>query len=180
MFLGFAAYLLIPACTFLFAADNSLLTTNFSVLGNTPGQQLPFILWGMIVGFYFFWCLRRIADRLPESPRGSWVGTLALLLLIFALTTPYLPDQLPIQASLHVIFAFFSAVFLAVSLFLIVLKLCRIYPGRFHSYLWGMGFIALVCLYLFRLAGIITSALEIFFTISADLMVYRLYQRVDA
>jgi len=178
MFFGFVAYLLIPIYTLLFAADSNWLTTNFSVLGNGTNQQMHFVLWSLIVGIYFFWCLHRIAARMPEYPHGIWTATLALILLLFAVTTPYLPDQLPFQATLHVAFAFLSAVFLAIALFLVVLKLCRIYPGRFQSYLWGMTAIALFCLYLFHLAGIISSALEIFFTISADLMVYRLYRRV--
>ncbi|MDO5408471.1 MAG: hypothetical protein Q4F28_14260 [Eubacteriales bacterium] len=180
MSLGFVAYLLIPVCTLLFAADSNWFTTNFSVLGSETGHQIHFLLWGLAVGFYFFWCLRRIAARMPDAPRGSWTGTLALLLLLFALTTPYLPEELPFQAGLHVIFAFFAAALLAAALFLIVLKLCHTYPGRFRSYLWGMVLIALCCLYLYHLAGMISSALEIFFTISADLMVYRLYRRVDA
>ena len=42
----------------------------------------------------------------------------------------------------------------------------------------GLAAIVLISGFLFVLAGIVSSALEIFFTVSATLMAYRLYLRV--
>lgn len=178
MLLTFIACILIPACTVWFTLGSNWLTTNFSVLGNRPGSQLPFLIWGLLIGLYFFCCLRRIAARMPAPPKCAWTIRAAFLLLLLALTTPYLPDVLPLQAMLHTMFALSAAVLLALTLLLTLLKLETFYPGRFRIYLWGMTGIAAGCLWLFLVSGIVCSAMEIFVTLCSDLMVYRLYRRV--
>lgn len=178
MFLGFVACILIPAYTILFVADSNWFTTNFSVLGNEIGQQEKFVLWGLIVGIYFFWCLRRIVASMPVSPWGTWLIPFDLLLLVFAITTPYLPDRFPIQAFLHFMFAFFSAIVLAIILLLIIWKLYQTDPGQFRPFLFGLGIITAVSFALLSKAGFVNSALEIFVTISGSILVYRLYRRV--
>ena len=55
MLLWFTAYILIPAYTILFVQGNNWFTTNFSVIGNVVGREGEFVLWGLIVGIYFFW-----------------------------------------------------------------------------------------------------------------------------
>lgn len=177
MFLTFIACILIPAYTLWFLAGSNWLTTNFSVLGNITENQTRFLIWGLLISLYFFFCLRRIAAQTPEPPCCPWTITVSFLLFILTLITPYLPDTLPIQAIFHTIFALFSSIFLALTLLLTILKLEEYYPGRFRSYLWGMIFTALVCLGLLVLTQMISSAIEIFITLSADFMVYRLYRR---
>lgn len=54
MLLWFTAYILIPAYTILFVQGNNWFTTNFSVIGNVIGREGEFVLWGLIVGIYFF------------------------------------------------------------------------------------------------------------------------------
>ena len=54
MLLWFTAYILIPAYTILFVQGNNWFTTNFSVIGNVVGREGEFVLWGLIVGIYFF------------------------------------------------------------------------------------------------------------------------------
>ena len=93
MLITFTAYILIPVYTLLFVAGSDWFTTNFSVLGNIAGRNEAFVLWGLMVGIYFFVCLRKIFRRMPEKPAGTWLVPLALVLLDFAVTTPYLPEM---------------------------------------------------------------------------------------
>lgn len=171
------AYLIIPTYTIFFAADSNWFTSNFSVLGNQTGWEMCFTLWGLLVGTYFFWCLRKIVHSMPKSPRGTWLIHTALLLLTFAITTPYLPNTLPRQAFLHVIFAFFSSVCLILVLFLILWKLRQKDSQTYLPFLFGLAAITCISLFLILLVGIISSALEIFFTITVSILVCRLYRR---
>ena len=179
---AFTAYVLIPVYTFLFAINSYWFRTNFSVLGNIAGRKEAFVLWGLIVGIYFFFILRRIIRHMPRKPTASWLVYLALVLLDFAVTTPYLPEQMPLKASLHIVFAFLAAACLTICLFFIVLRLYQTAEPKnktiYRLYLAGLAAIVLISGFLFVLAGIVSSALEIFFTVSATLMAYRLYLRV--
>lgn len=176
MLLGFTAYILIPLYTVWFVQGSNWFTTNFSVIGNRIGRQEEFVLWGLMVGIYFFWCLRKIVRLMPEKPRGTWLIPTALVLLIFAITTPYLPEKLPLNAFLHIVFAFVAAVCLMICLYLIVWSLYRREKEVYRFYLVGLTGITLFSAFLLILAGIVSSALEIFFTVSTVVMVYRLYR----
>lgn len=169
------AYFIIPLYTILFASGKDWFDTNFSVIGNMAGRQEMFVLWGLIIGIYFFWCLRRIILLIPGDVHGAWLTPLSLLLLTFALTTPYLPERLPLKAFLHVIFAFLAAVCLMLCLIVIVWKLYQTDKRKYRRYLIGLAGIALCSAALLIAAGIVSSALEIFFTISATILTYRLY-----
>ena len=179
MFLGFTAYVLIPFYTVWFVQGSNWFTTNFSVLGNLFGRQEEFVLWGLMVGIYFFWCLRRIVRLMPEKPRGTWLIPASLVLLTFAIPTPYLPEELPLKAFLHIVFAFVAAVCLMICLYLIAWRLYRRDQYAYRPYLVGLAGITLFSAFLLMLAGIVSSALEIFFTISTVVMVYRLYRRIQ-
>lgn len=178
MFLCLIAYILIPAYTIWFVQDSNWFTTNFSVLGNLFGRQEEFVLWGLVVGIYFFWCLCRIVRLMPEKPRCTWLIPLSLVLLTFAITTPYLPEQLPLKAFLHIVFAFIAAVCLMACLYLIVWRLYQGENEAYRPYLIGLTGITLFSTFLLMLAGIVSSALEIFFTISTVVIVYRLYRKL--
>lgn len=71
MFINFIAYGLIPVYTVLFVENSNWFTTNFSVLGNLAERRTEFVLWGLLVGIYFFWCLRRIVAHMKKQPRGD-------------------------------------------------------------------------------------------------------------
>ena len=176
MFLWFVTYILIPVYTILFVKGNNWLTTNFSVIGNRIGKKEAFVLWGLIVGIYFFWSLRMIVSHMPAEPYGTWLIPLALVLLSCAVITPYLPEVLPLKSFLHIVFAFMASVCLMVCLCLIVWKLYKWNNEKYRPYLTGLAGIGIFSLFLLSLAGIISSALEIFFTITSVLMVRRLNQ----
>lgn len=179
MFLNFIAYMLIPAYTVWFVQGSNWFTTNFSVIGNMIGRKEEFVLWGLIVGIYFFWCLRIIARQMQVRPTGSGLIPLCLILLTFALTTPYLPEQLPLKSFLHIMFAFMAAVCLMICLFLMTWQMYRLHPCVFKPYLAALVGITVISGFLLVLAGIVSSALEIFFTISTVVLVRRLLRQVS-
>lgn len=180
MFLNFVAYILIPAYTIWFVEGTNWFTTNFSVLGNMIGRSEEFVLWGLIVGIYFFWCLRKIVRLMKYKPKGMFLIPASLVLLSFALTTPYLPEQLPLKSFLHIIFAFVAAVCLMMCLYLIVWRLCQTSKDSYRPFLKALIVITVFSAFLLALAGIVSSALEIFFTISTGILVRRLLKRVAA
>lgn len=177
--LSFIAYFLIPAYTVLFVQGSNWFDTNFSVIGNLIGRQEEFVLWGLIVGVYFFYVLRKIIRLLPARPPATWLIPFSLVLLTCSITTPYLPDVVPFQSFLHTVFAFLSSCCLLLCLYALVLHLHRTKPKQYRKYLLGLIFITGMSVVLFLIAGIVSSALEIFFTISTTVLVRRLYEKVQ-
>ncbi len=178
MFLWFMTYMIIPAYTFWFVQGSNWFTTNFSVIGNIIGREEEFVLWGLIVGLYFFWCLWQIIARMPDPPAGTWLLPLSILLLSCAVITPYLPEQFPLKSFLHIVFAFLAASSLVVCLFLIIGKLYKHNEKKYRPYLIGLIAITLFSAFLLWTIGIISSILEIFFTIALVMIVRRLYLAV--
>ena len=176
MFLWIITYILIPAYTVLFVQGSNWFTTNFSVIGNIVGREEEFVLWGLMVGVYFFYCLQKIILRMAHPPSGTWLLPMAIVLLACAVVTPYLPEQLPFKSFLHVVFAFLSAACLMVCLFLLIWKLYGQNIKKYRPYLAGLAGIVFFSAFLLWIAGIISSILEIFFTLASVLMVRRLYQ----
>lgn len=176
--LDITAYLLIPGFTILFVRGSNWFTTNFSVLGNDMGRENAFVFWGLLVGIYFFVILQMISSYLVPPLKTTCFIPLALLLLVCAITTPYLPEQLPLKATLHVVFAFLSAVCLAVFLILLLCDLSRRIPEAIRLYQAGLIMILLISVFLLLAAGIVSSALEIFFTISVTIFCRRLEKRL--
>ena len=179
-YLNLSAYWLIPGFTIYFVQGSNWFTTNFSVLGSGLAKQNAFAFWGLLVGIYFFIILEIISKYLVLSPKETFFIPLALLLLTCAITTPYLPGQFPFKSFLHVIFAFLSAVCLAFFLILVVWKLHRARPGQFWPYSLWLALIIFFGLILLIAAGIVSSALEIFFTLSATLFCRRLERKLHS
>jgi hypothetical protein len=176
--LDLAAYWLIPGFTIYFVKGSNWFTTNFSVLGNGLQKQHAFAFWGLLVGIYFFVILQMISGYVIPPPKGTFFIPSALLLLTFAITTPYLPNQFPLKSFLHVIFAFLAAVCLALFLILLIWNLSQKMPDQFRLYQTGLFLIILFSAALLLAAGIVSSALEIFFTVSVTLYCRRLEQKL--
>lgn len=178
MLLNLTAYFIIPVYTILFAWGTDLFRLNFSVLGSLANRKNAFLLWGIIVGIYFYHVLKRIIKGSPFKRLESVISTCSLLLLAFAVTTPYLPEIRPFQSFLHVIFAFTASVLLLGCLYLVVWKLSRMDKKTYGIYLILLNLITVISAMLLLLAGIVSSALEIFFTVSCTLLLIRLYRRI--
>lgn len=173
MFLSFLSYFFIPAYTLFFVKGYSWVTTNFSVIGNLDRRD-AFVLWGILVGYYFFTVMRRLIRCMAKKPKGAFLVPLSLILLLLAVATPYLPQLLPFKSFLHIVFAFMAAICLMVCLYLMVWQLYRENPSVYRPYLWSLGIITFVCAFLLLLIGIVSTVLEIFFTISAAILTRRL------
>lgn len=166
------AWLVIPTYTLLFACGAPWLTTNFSVLGSFADRRLAFLIWGILVGCYFNWAMERV---LPRLRGGHWARRgkdAALVLLALSVLTPYLPEETPFRAFLHVVFAAISTVLLLVVLLVLMVRWYRRVgrPALFYL-LWVVG-TCVVALVLLAWAGIVSSALEIFLTVSLTLLMW--------
>ena len=173
------ACFIIPAYTLLFAGSVRWFGTNFSVLAVTgPDHYRGFIYWGVLAGGYFLVLLNALAGVLPLRWAGRTVRLLAAaacLCLAYALAIPYLPAFLPWYAGLHVLLAASACVLLMAALLLIILTLYRRDPSRWAGPLRAWVGIAAGCGGLFLIPGMVSTALEVFFTIAAALLARKLW-----
>lgn len=154
---------LVPGFTAAFASVGSLFDTNLSVLGNSMGHRLLFFVWGWITGGYYFWYTRYLF-RLGQcrSRAARWLAGAAGLFMMWAVVIPYYPEKRPVLAALHVLFAFFSPILLAVSLGLFVAELGTRDPGRYQSAWRVMGVLIFTAVGILAVSGFINSFLEMF------------------
>ena len=176
------ACFLIPAYTLLFAGSVEWLGTNFSVIAVTGKDHYwGFVYWGALAGGYFAVMLTKLALILPRLWQRSAVCLLALLACLalgYALAIPYLPDDFPGFAYLHVVLAAGACVLLMLALLLVLLSLYRDSPENYRLLLVRRGLIVGGSGLLFLLAGMVSSALEVFFTITAALLTRRIWLTV--
>ena len=176
------ACFLIPAYTLLFAGSVEWLGTNFSVIAVTGKDHYwGCVCWGALAGGYFAVMLTKLALILPRLWQRSAVCLLALLACLalgYALAIPYLPDDFPGFASLHVVLAAGACVLLMLALLLVLLSLYRDSPENYRLLLVRWGLIVGGSGLLFLLAGMVSSALEVFFTITAALLTRRIWLTV--
>lgn len=175
--LDFLACFLIPAYTLLFAGSVQWFGTNFSVIAVTgPDHYRGFVYWGILAGSFFFVMLSRLAFVLPRRWERTAVRLLtvcAVLSLAYAVAIPYLPAYFPKYAALHVLLAAGACVLLMLALLIVLLALRRTDPARWRRPLRGWGLIVAGSALLFLIPRMVSTALEVFFTISAALLVRR-------
>lgn len=180
LLISITAYFIIPIYTLLFAWKTDWFTMNFSVLGNLSSRKNMFLLWGIIVGFYFYYVLKNIIKGLPRNKKEKAVSKTALFFLCLAVLTPYLPDAHPFPAVLHVIFSFLASIFLIICLYMIIWKLYCMNQEVYRNFLVCLNVITSMSFLLFTLAGIVSTALEVFFVLSSTILLQRLYLKVTA
>lgn len=172
---------LIPGYTLLFAGSIQWFSTNFSVIAVTGADHYRgFVYWGLLAGSYFLVMLIRLAWRLPQWP--SRVGVLfltvgAILSLGYAIAIPYLPAYFPKYAALHVLLAALACVLLMAALLLCLLTFRRVDRRRWTPPLWAWLAIVGISALLFLIPQMVSTALEVFFTISATLLARDLWLR---
>lgn len=176
--LTITAYFIIPIYTILFAWGTDWFSLNFSVLGNISSRKNLFLLWGIIIGTYFYYILKRIISGLPRNRKETVMSITALLLLVLAVITPYLPDSQPLHAVFHVILSFLASISLLICLYMIVWKLYCMNQDVYRPYLHCLMVITVFSAFLFFLTGIVSTVLEIFFILSCTFLLQRLYRRV--
>ena len=177
--LDFFACFLIPAYTLLFAGSTTWFGTNFSVIAVTGEDHYRgFVYWGILSGSYFFVMLSRLAFTLPARWQRGLTRLLAVcagLSLAYAVAIPYLPAYFPKYAALHVLLAAGACVLLMVDLQFIILVSRRRDPARWAGALRFCWLMVFGCAVLFLLPRMVTTALEVFFTISAALLARRVW-----
>lgn len=178
MMIKLLAYFLIPAYTILFTWGYNWFTTNFSVIGNLFDRKLAFFIWGILVGAYYYMIYRAIRRQIRLKESVARLVPAALVLLFCAVTTPYLPEALPLQSFLHIVFAFMSTLLLLAFLTTVSFILARTCPRTFGPFLYALGSIILVSVILLALVGIISSALEIFLTVTTVFLSSKLLDRL--
>lgn len=170
------AYLILPLYTLWFTAGYDWFQLNFSVIGYELGHRDAFLLWGILVGTYYWMSLRAVlrASKVLSGTIKKYRGTFSLalccdlFLLFCAVTTPYLPNEFPFKAFLHIVFSALSAVLLLTIMLSLtaVLAFGKENQPKFCAFFVICLFIAFISGILLIAAGIVSSALEIFFTLS--------------
>ncbi len=180
MLLTFSAYFIIPIYTLLFVSDTDWFAANLSVIGNWPDRRFAFMGLGLIIGLYFHTVLRRLTAYLPRHEQEDRLAHGALLLLLLAVATPYLPERMPFKSFLHIVFAFLASMFLLFCLYRLIWRLASL-SGEMRlalrPYKALLLAITAMSALLLSLAGIISSLLEVFFIISATILTQRLYRQ---
>lgn len=174
------AYIIIPIYTLLFAWGTDWFTTNFSVLGNLYGRKNIFLLWGIIVGTYFYCVLKRVICNLPRNEKEKAFSIAALFFLTFGVLTPYLPDAQPFQSVLHVVLSFMASFSLLICLYMVIWKLYCMNQAEYRPYLICMMGITMISAVLLLISGIVSTALEIFFILSCSALLQKLYSKVSS
>ena len=177
----FTAYLLIPLYTLLFVYGTDWFSTNLSVIGSWPEMRDGFVFLGLLLLAYYCGALRRLLRYLPRRRLETGMAGMAAFGLFLAVATPYLPKTVPLQARLHVVSAFASAVLLLAVLYRVVWRLSgRSGAARRGLRLYRIGLILVTagCALLFWLAGIISSAMEVFFILSLTVWTQKLSGRI--
>ena len=170
------ACFLIPSYTLLYAGGKGWLTTNFSVLAAMDrGRFFGCLSWGLVVGIYFLVMLLRLSAYVRGRLPLRVVTVLACGELAAALVLPYRPELLPRAARVHVTLASSASVLMMLVLLAVVLEGWGRDRGGYAPFLRGWAAIAAVSLVLLALAGMVSAAVEIFFAISAALLVRRLW-----
>ena len=177
--LDFVACFLIPAYTLLFAGSTAWFGTNFSVIAVLgPDHYRGFVYWGLLAGGYFFVMLSKLAFVLPRRGVRALVRLItvgAVLALAYAVAIPYLPKYFPKYAALHVLLAAGACVLLMLALLVVLTALRPTDPERWGRPLRLWGLIVAVCAVLFLIPMMVSTALEVFFTISAALLTRRIW-----
>ncbi len=191
MVLSLISYIVIPLYTLLFVRGTDWFSSNFSVISSLKEKENAFALWGALVGCTLYRMLFPLIQSAPFSQYSSsrlcrplsrrfcyLLLNLAFLFLIAAVFVPYLPSQFPIQAGLHLFFAFFSAVFLFLCLLVLIYAYYMNRPAKYAPFLYAVWAAAAVSLVLLKAAGIVNTVLETFITISACVLIRKLYRKV--
>lgn len=183
IWLNLVSCFLIPCYTLLFAGSIQWFSTNFSVIAVTGEDHYRgFVYWGLLAGAYFLVMLVLLAKRLPQP--WARVGVFGLtvggvLCLGYAVTIPYLPDSFPKYAALHVLLAALACALLMAALLLCLLVFRRENRRRWNPPLWAWLAIVGISAILFGIPQMVSTALEVFFTISATLLVRDMWLRAQ-
>lgn len=165
--------MLLPACTIWLAGRVTWFGTNFSCNAAGDGETYrDFLAWGVLFAVYFGIVLERTAFVLPRKRRQSVILLLELALICLAagLPLPYWPEREPGWAWAHTLLTCLSCVWLMAAMLLLILYFRR------AKLLWDWWAVVWGCGVLFVLDGIINTALEVYFTLTAARLAQSLWR----
>lgn len=174
----YSCYLL-PAYTLLFAGNEEWFRTNFSVLAVSGSEYYcSFLIWAVVTAIYFGVILVLLTECLPGACRCGVLTLLgaALVSLTFGVPLPYLPERFPGLSKIHIFLCFATGVWMMAALLVIILGQYRKNRNRYASMLRRWWYAAAGSGILFLISGMVSSAMEIYFVLSAALLCRRLYQ----
>ena len=163
----FCTFYLIPGLTILLASRGSWSDTNLSVLGSMLENKLFMAVWGLAVGSYccaYMLYLFRIGRYRGDSARALMGFSAVFFFLSFIV--PYMPKEYPLEAALHVFFAFFSTILFVAGLICFLRFVSRKDRAKFLRAWYVLWLLAGCALVFLALAGFITSFLEVFIVLS--------------
>lgn len=172
------SFVVIPLYTLLFAARGGLLASNLSKTGNLPGNQLRFILWGVVCAASFH-LLTNLLYRVPgfQSKPAKAMMRAACMLLTVTVLCPFQPDRYPVFSAMHDTAAKAAATMTVLSTLLLSIDVKRVdtIAHRKAMLLWAGHF--LICLFLLLKTG--TSGLtEAMFISTASFQLFWLMRWV--
>ena len=157
----------------LFAGGRNWFGSNFSLRAVlTLSHYRLFVVWAFLAGGYFYVLLTALTLTVPLRWLRGLLHLLSMascVMLGYAVFIPYLPDAIPRWAALHVALAAGSCVVVMLALLLLL-----VYFRRWRLLAVWAG-IAAVSALLLAIGGRVTSALEVFFCLSAARLLYRLW-----
>lgn len=171
-------YGIYPLCTFLFAAQASLLHENLSFVGNMKGMRGWFILWAVLceaaLAIGFMRCLKKTVYKKYLSR----LTILNALIFMASILIPYLPESFPIWSNLHIDLSFISVYLLLI--LIVILTICLRMSGSVFPYEYVLILIYGAAFFIFsQNAMSVNSLTEIFLAITLPLYLYHLGGKVE-
>lgn len=174
------ALIIIPLHSFGLASNASWTHYSLSYIANYLDAQGSFILWGIITGsFFFLFLLYLLKITHCDKKSIQRLNAVAYLLLLFSITTPYLPDILPFKSFLHIVFSFLSPVLMMLSIYIFIFTLMNKDRVTFRKAMIGLNMIVFISTLILFVCGIINSLLEVFFTIAMCVFLVFLMKMID-
>jgi len=134
-----------------------------------------FVIWAVLTGGYFYVMLTGLTLTVARTGLRRSLHALSMaacVMLGYAALIPYLPEEIPRWAELHVVLSAGACVVVMGALLLLLVY----FRHRKLLALWG-GIVIVSGILLF-LGGRVTSALEVFFCLSAGRLLRSLWARV--
>ena len=170
----------IPIFTILLACTDGWVATNLSVIAYSKNKEFAFIVWGVLSAWYFnayIWHLFKLVNF--KGRIGISFLQAATLSLIFAVLTPYLPEQFPQKAKYHILFAFFSPILLLGCFICFHIYLEGINQNMFRRARYELLAMVIVSLGLLYRLGFVSSLLEIFISVSVCYFLRKTHKRIE-
>lgn len=168
--IAFLSNFMIPTLTLVLARQTDWFATNFSAISISMSRQGEFLLWSIATAGYFFYAIPRLfkaRSRFQNIKKEAALFVTAAGMMVLFVLTPYLPAQLPQLSAIHVFSALLCSLLFFFCLLSLTLKAYWKSPDTYRSSLAAIIGATVFCVCAFLLTGIINTAMEICFVITA-------------